>query len=548
MATDSTKKGATVYYPNVIGQSDPGKTTSWAILVEGRNDYNCGAMALNTLIKYGARILSQTGYSNEKYGTYTLTIECDLAGVSATLDDIVIQLRKLRHVTSVESISLKNQMFDGLLFPLVLMDSHRVVAVSASFMFEIQENLRTLADKKSLFEAGRQYGGDVVNRLKQKLEAGEEGKLSGRKSADKKVIQENIQRFMKAAGWGRITWEGDDSLERVFIYDPPTPRSKESGGAGNLFLQGLISGLTESLRGKRYAVVEDHFDAQRRLLTIGLTEESLAVQMEGQNQFKNEVPVEEQSATALNEVERLITSVQEITTGKPQEKKEEMYNVITIPVVEESGNKFHFTMTRKNQPPAAPKNDAEKSQTTPVPIQKESKVSVARDSPKEKVDVIPRESEITRVEKESEISTRNETPEEKMEDMAIALQLAQHSRFESVGDERVKVEKSEQKNESPPEKSAASVTQERIPPSSASPKAPDAPKEDSIIEIKDDKEAGKDKEVVMEKSRSEGEKEYPQKTPQVTNKNKKKPDQPETEYDDFSPRSFDDTEFEDPWA
>jgi hypothetical protein len=356
------KQGIAVYYPNIIGQAIPGKSSNCAILVVARDDGTGGVplLAMSSLLKRGVRILSQSGYVNEKFGDSTLLIVCDIAGVNTTLDDLVIQLRKLKHVTSVQHISLKDQMFDGLLFPLVLMDSNRVVAISASMFFEIQEKLKTASDKTMLFEVGKQYGKDIVTKIKQKFEQGMVARHLDRATApDLKVIQENVNRYMKAAGWGKLVWENGVSLERVFIQDPPTPSSKEmSSASGNLFLHGLISGIAEALEGRRFAVVEDHYDTQRRVLTIGLTEKGIAMQIEAQSK-KKETLTPQENQTALKEVERIITSVEQMgaagkqtanqeTPAQPEEQKLEEKIVVS----QDSGTKVHFTIKRKTPPPA----------------------------------------------------------------------------------------------------------------------------------------------------------------------------------------------------
>ena len=48
-------------------------------------------MIMNTLLKRGARILSQNGYVSEKFRDFTLAITCELSEANGTPDDLLIQ-------------------------------------------------------------------------------------------------------------------------------------------------------------------------------------------------------------------------------------------------------------------------------------------------------------------------------------------------------------------------------------------------------------------------------------------------------------------------
>ncbi len=520
---DSAKQKSSIalYYPNAIGQASPGGSTAYGILVGGRDDGkgSVPVMAMSFLLKRGVRILSQTGYVNEKYGDFTLSLVCDLAGVDATLDDLVIELRKFKLVTSAESVSLKNQMFDGLLFPLVLMDSNRVVAVNSTLMFDLQEKLKTPAEKAALVDAGKQYGRDAVNRIKQKFDTGTASKSPERhSSAGTKVIQENVNRYMKASGWGKFSWEDGDNLERVFIQDPPTPVSKEAGGAGNLFLQGLVTGVAEALQGKRLSVVEDHYDVPRRLLTIGLTEQNLAMQMEAQT--RKESLTAEEHATALEEVQRLISTVEQLdSVGKPPEKEEKIENVITIPVVAEGGNKFHFTLKRADpSKPAITQVDEYIGKPKIIAVPTENvKPPVELEIPKEKAteSELPVEKPVEII--ETKVVSEPPVKEEKIEESKAVPQvkpLVYTSRLSARSHFALKDEPAEVKEDMRPKKEEISNAQ---------------------IVVNEETESPKPTQVISSSVR-------------VTRNPKKSLLEAEEEvnYEDFAPRAFE--EPEDSWV
>ena len=316
-------------------------------MIMGR-DYSgeVSALIVSTLLKRGARIISQTGYLSERSREFNLSVTCDLVEANGTPDDLVIQLRGIKHVTHVEGVSLKNQMFDGFLFPLVLMDTNRVVAINSELMFDIQEKLKTQGEKSSLVEAGRDYGREVVNRIKQKFEDSKDKVARTESAANITAIQDNVKGYMKAAGWGKFSWESEESIEQLFIQDPPTS-SKGGSAAGNLFLHGLVVGMTEAFRNKRFSFMEDHYDPLTRRLTATLIEQGL----------KSEVPPDEtlshtEKTMVLGEIEKIINSVEGKGVGeaKPTEENEAeeklREKIIEIPITD-FGN-VHVTLKRKS--------------------------------------------------------------------------------------------------------------------------------------------------------------------------------------------------------
>ena len=95
------------YYPNNIGNLAIGTARSYAFLVYGRDDRGIQVQILNSLLKRGARIVSQTGYVDEKTREFTLCVSCDLGEVSVTPDDLVIELRRMKQVRNANGDMLE---------------------------------------------------------------------------------------------------------------------------------------------------------------------------------------------------------------------------------------------------------------------------------------------------------------------------------------------------------------------------------------------------------------------------------------------------------
>jgi len=283
------------YYPNNIGNLTIGTPRSYAFLVYGRDDRGIQVQILNSLLKRGARLLSQTGYVDEKSREFTLCISCDLGEVSVTPDDLVIELRRMKQVRNAVAICLKNRMFDGFLFPLTILLTNRVVSIDSNITFLIQERLNSEESKVVLRDVGRSYALDVVKQVRTKMATG----------FPEDAIQENVRGYLKAAGWGSFSWESETTFERVVVIDPPIFSGK---AVGNYFLHGMAAGLVESFRKKKFMLAEEVYSQDTRSLTLMLSELRIEVKrLESQAEKKIAKTVE---VRALEEVEKVIRSVE----------------------------------------------------------------------------------------------------------------------------------------------------------------------------------------------------------------------------------------------
>ena len=207
-------------------------------------------------------------------------------------------------MTNAEAVNLKNQMFDGLLFPLVMMDTNRVVAINANLIFGIQNVLTNQAERSDLIRVGKDYGKDVVDRIRKKFEDNKNSKNV--RSPDIETMQANIVGYARATGWGKLIWTSEGNIERVQIKIPPTSTMGGSG-AGNLFLHGFVAGMTTALRNKEFGVMEDHYNSQTRRLTLTLVEQSQIRPLE--SQALHEMATLNEKSRVLEEVEKIISSV-----------------------------------------------------------------------------------------------------------------------------------------------------------------------------------------------------------------------------------------------
>src|SRR5579872_4222319 len=150
------------YYPNNIGNLALGSSRTYSFLVYGREDRAVQLQVLNSVHKRGGRIISQTGYVDQKSREFTLCFTADLSDVSVTPDNLVIELRRIKSVKNALAVCLKNRLFGGFLFPLTMMLTSRVVAVDSNLMFSLQDRLNSEESNLALIDVGHAYAMDVA--------------------------------------------------------------------------------------------------------------------------------------------------------------------------------------------------------------------------------------------------------------------------------------------------------------------------------------------------------------------------------------------------
>jgi hypothetical protein len=268
--------------------------------------------------KVGGKILSQKKYEDGNDGEFALSLLCDLDKLDETLDDLVAELCALQDVTNVEATVMKNHVFDGKFFPRALMEQDHVFSTNSSLLFQIQHSVETNEDKASLLEVGRDYGVNIGNQILQKQGSGSSSSKSEKNSSASKTqsgaketkdsLKRNASRFLMLAGWGKFNWESDGSMERIMIQDPPSLTG--GSGAGNIFLHGMVGGVLESFQGKRFKVVQEHYDEKRRLLMLGLAEYNKAIMLE--KKTREDLITTEHHMSIIEEVEKIINGIEEL--------------------------------------------------------------------------------------------------------------------------------------------------------------------------------------------------------------------------------------------
>ena len=311
---EADSQGDSEYYARNIGLAKQGSNLTYSFLVSGKEEKGAQTRVLNTFFVHGAKILSQTGYLDEKFGEFTLSLSCDLRAADISSDDLIIELRRFKFVRTVVSQNMRNRFFDRQLFPLTMTDTVRVIAMDSDFFAELGEKLgENRQSSLALRDLAQSYAVRVVDRFRQ---------LCGRK-ASPVSIQENSLAYFRAIGLGTVRMQSDSVVESVIIQDPPT--NKRGEAAGNPLMHGIAVGLVAALKMKSTHLSKENYDQTNRLLTLTLSA--------GPTEVSRPAPEDEIQESDLSEARRAVVPLYEISRAQgrnespePTEYESEFFN------------------------------------------------------------------------------------------------------------------------------------------------------------------------------------------------------------------------------
>src|SRR5579875_1246506 len=264
------------YCPNVIGNLKAGTNTTYSFLIRGKGDSKGSkeVRVLNTFFDREARVISLSHYVNPEDNSFTISLTCDLRESRATPDSLLVELRKLKFIEDATVTSMKNWLFDRQLFPMNLVNTGRVVALSPSILLELEDNLSggKITPEDALISAGWEFVLDIVRRVKSALtiESPHKQQNQNKLTVSEQVLRENTLACLKATGWGVFTMQSAKSVDQVMVQHPPASAGEDA--RGNHFLYGIASGLVKVFSNHSCIVVQESYDSISRILTLTLAE------------------------------------------------------------------------------------------------------------------------------------------------------------------------------------------------------------------------------------------------------------------------------------
>ena len=249
-------------YPRNIGISAPGGESVYELFVLGRSRVGALKDISSLIALHKIDITSNGRYQVYPSGEFVLTAFLDFKETRATPDMLVSEIRALPFIKRAEIARPHHSIFERYLFPVTIMDKHRVIVFRIEPLLQIEKRLEEFlgsAGETIMFEMGRSYGLAIVEAYRKDMPLLEGESLIRRIAAGARVT-----------GWGLFEFASfeNDKID-VTIFEPPTAVNPKVGKSW--FTYGLVAGLIEGAYGLKVGVMADSYDAESRTLRLKLS-------------------------------------------------------------------------------------------------------------------------------------------------------------------------------------------------------------------------------------------------------------------------------------
>jgi hypothetical protein len=173
---------------------------------------------------------------------FVITAYTDMRAADCSLDELLVLLRDLLVVDSAEGASLSSSRYDKFLFPIVALDSSRLVITSAENLAQVEGHFSKLPRDGGtlvLFEMGRQSGLAIARSLRR----------SHTHVSQKQMLEMSADE-LRTSGWGLFKFdvaEMESGSVGVEVRDPIMMNIP--GATESWWTYGLCSGLVEGIYG-----------------------------------------------------------------------------------------------------------------------------------------------------------------------------------------------------------------------------------------------------------------------------------------------------------
>ena len=258
---EQEKEGETLY-PRNIGISAPSGESVYELFVLGKSRVGALKEISSSIAAYEIDITSSGRYQVYPSGEFVMTAFLDFRETRATPDLLVSEIRGLPFITRAEIVKPHQSIFERYLFPVTIMNKHRVIVFRVEPLLQIEKRLEEFlgsAGTTIMFELGKSYGMAVVEDYRKDMST-----LSG------DALMNRIVSGARVTGWGlfEFTALGNDRID-VSIFEPPT--AVKPGVGKSMFTHGLVAGLIEGVYGLQVGIVADSYDAESRTLRLKLS-------------------------------------------------------------------------------------------------------------------------------------------------------------------------------------------------------------------------------------------------------------------------------------
>ncbi len=249
-----------LYYPNNLPLATPPGENIFEFLIVSKDEIGVVANITTIFANHRVNIQDFKSIFDPNSGTYVCILYADFSQADCIVEEALNQIKSLHFVRNIEAQKTEGRLFDSFLFPLLIRNKIRVLALRMDGLLKTERRLiqkMGSAGSSIIFEVGRNYGTDVM--LAMQTDLG---------SSDKTSLLTNFELGLRATGWGicEINPIGNHSYQ-VDVEDPPIIMEDERPEDGKFFA-GLIVGALEKLEGIELRVSSLKKDLSKNFLSL----------------------------------------------------------------------------------------------------------------------------------------------------------------------------------------------------------------------------------------------------------------------------------------
>ncbi|MHB8567681.1 MAG: hypothetical protein ACYC7D_01140 [Nitrososphaerales archaeon] len=246
------------YFSRHVGLSRSLGDASYEIVVIGKDEIGALAKIVSILSDHKVNLSINNGYLDEDTKKYIQVLFCDFTNADCNVEEIESELRSLKFVVEARSTSMKGSYHDQYLFPIVNMQSKRVLFMMMDSMIKIERSMierMGSAGAVIMFQEGKDYAIENIEQMNKILpQLDQDSRL--------KFAEDSL----RTNGWGIFKFSKIPSGFQVLIKNPPI--LVDSGVSESRFLIGVTAGILEKVCGGEFAHESSTYEKKKDILTI----------------------------------------------------------------------------------------------------------------------------------------------------------------------------------------------------------------------------------------------------------------------------------------
>ncbi len=248
-------------YPRNIGISVPSGEGIYEIVVVGKDRIGVLRDLAEIIASHGISLVETGMYQAFDHGEFVFAGYGDFRTAKCNPQELKSELKKLSFVIEVQVDLPASKTFDRHLFPIVISGGERVIVLRMESFLKVEKRLEEAMGSGGgtiMYEVGRDYGLEVVNRYKELYLHENEAKLL-----------EILRSGARATGWGLFDFHVENP-KKIFVRVEEPTMSDTSDGESR-FTYGIVGGLIEGVYGRRFNLERSDYDRENRELKLIFT-------------------------------------------------------------------------------------------------------------------------------------------------------------------------------------------------------------------------------------------------------------------------------------